>query len=93
MLRMFDMFCIVGPKYVCAMSRTFGDVEDPVVALLARMRGIGMHTLFDEVCRPGCRCTHAGVFLVDQEDFPLDPASFRVAAGGAYCLFVSGDFV
>jgi hypothetical protein len=42
---------------------------------------------------PGWRCTHAGVFLVDEEDFPLDPASFRVAPGWADCFFVSGDFV
>lgn len=63
------------------VCRTFGDVEDPVGALLARIRGIGMHTLFDAVCRPGCRCTRTGVFLVEQEDFPLNPASFRVAAG------------
>jgi hypothetical protein len=34
--------------------------------------------LFDGVCRTGCRCTRTGVFLVDQEDFPLDPVSFRV---------------
>ncbi len=74
------------------VSRTFGDVEDPVVTLLVRMRVIGMHTLFDEVCRSGCH-TRAGVFLVDQEDFPLDPASFRVAAVRSYCFFVSGDFV
>ena len=66
---------------MCSVRRTFGDVDDPVGALLARIRGIGIHTLFDGVCRPGCRCTRTGVFLVDQEDFPLDPASFRVAAG------------
>ena len=65
---------------MCAQceSNTFGDVEDPIGALLTRIRGIGIHTLFDGVCRPGCRYTHTGVFFVDQEDFPLDPASFRV---------------
>ncbi len=77
---------------MCSVSRTFGDVEDPVDALLTRIRGIGIHTLFDGVCRPGCRCTRTGVFLVcrcphvevflvDQEDFQLDSASFRVDAG------------
>ena len=66
---------------MCNVRRTFGDVDDPVGALLAHIRVIGMHTLFDGVCRSGCRYTRTGVFLVDQEDFPLDPASFRVAAG------------
>ncbi len=60
---------------MCNVNRTFGDVEDPVGALLARIRVIGMHPLFDGVCRTGCRCARTGVFLVDQEDFPLDPAA------------------
>jgi hypothetical protein len=82
------------------VSRTFGDVDrsfgpyawHPVGDLWARMCVIGMHTLFDGVCRPGCHCTRMGVFLVNQEDFPLDPACFRVAAGwwkslGMHTLF------
>ncbi len=56
-----------------------GDLEDPVDTLLARRRGIGMHALFDGVCRPRCRFPHAKVFLVDHVDFPLHPESFRVA--------------
>ena len=32
---------------MCNVSRTFGDVEDRVGALLARIRGIGIHALFD----------------------------------------------
>jgi hypothetical protein len=80
---------------MCIVNRTVGDVEDPVDALLTRMCGIGIHTLFDGVCRSGCRCTHAEVFLflAYQVDFPLHPVSFRVTNGRAYCLFVSGDFV
>jgi hypothetical protein len=68
-------------------------VEQRIVALLARMHGIGIHTLLEGVCRHGCQCTHSGVSPAHHVNFPLLSVSFRVAAGRAYCFFLSGDFL
>ena len=57
------------------------------------IHGIGIHTLLEGVCRHGCQCTHSGVSPAHHVNFPLLSVSFRVAAGRAYCFFLSGDFL
>lgn len=68
-------------------------MEQRIVALLARMHGIGIHTLLEGVCRHGCQCTHSGVSPAHQVNFALLPIKYFfilsgdvLRAGGYYDL-------
>ena len=69
------------------VNRTCRGVEQRIVALLARMHGIGIHTLLEGVCMHGCQCAHSGVSPAHRVNFPL-----RLLLSDILCI-LSGDFL